>query len=100
MTDPRTPTGETGSYAGRDRSQIWLRGLFMLILAVFFSFAGSLLALLGLVQFGWSVFGNGPNPALRAFGTTLAEWLRQTARFQVFATEDKPFPWTEWPKGG
>lgn len=82
------------------KNLIWMRGLFMVILAMFFSFAGSLLALIAVIQFFWALFNsNTPNPALRHFGASLAEWLRQTARFQVFASEDKPFPWAEWPKG-
>ncbi len=80
--------------------KIWLRGLFMLILAVFFGFAQSLLALLAVIQFFWALFNtNTPNPAIRLFGASLADWLRQTARFQTFSTEDKPFPWSDWPKG-
>ncbi len=81
------------------KNKIWLRGLFMVIIAVFFGFGQSLLALLAVVQFCWALFGGGPNPALRNFGVSLAEWLRQTARFQVFVSEDKPFPWADWPKG-
>jgi Domain of unknown function (DUF4389) len=95
MTDStETPTKPT-----TEPNKIWLRGLMMIILAIFFGFAQSLLALLAVVQFCWAAFGSGPNPAIRHFGASLADWLRQTARFQAFATEDKPFPWAEWPKG-
>lgn len=82
------------------RNKIWMRGLFMLILAVFFGFAQTLLALVAIIQFFWALFNsNTPNPALRHFGASLADWLRQTARYQTFASEDRPFPWADWPKG-
>ena len=111
MTDKKSETpdnSETSSAAAdpapapakprEPLNPVWMRGLMMLILAFFFSFAGSILGVIALVQFFWTLFNKEPNPALRTFGTGLADWMRQTARFQVFATEDKPFPWAEWPR--
>lgn len=75
---------------------IWMRGLWMLVLALLFGLAETVLAVLAVVQFLWMVFTKEKNLLLMEFGHDLSFWLRDVARFQSGATEDKPFPWKKW----
>jgi hypothetical protein len=76
---------------------VWMRGLFMLILIIGFAVGQSLLNLLALVQFLWLLFAREPNEFLARFGNSLAIWLAEVGRFLTCATDDKPFPWRPWP---
>jgi len=79
---------------------VWKRGLFMLLLAVAFGIGQMLLNLITLVQFLWLLFTGEPNYALVRFGGSLSIWLGETARFMTCASEEKPFPWRDWPDAG
>lgn len=76
----------------------WARGLFSLAFIVMFAVAETLLTVLAVVQFLWLMLYRAPNAQLRGFGASLGAWMAQVARFQSAQTEDKPFPWGEWPK--
>ena len=76
---------------------VWMRGLFMLILIIGFAVGQWLLNLLALVQFLWLLVARAPNEFLARFGNSLAIWLAEVGRFLTCATDDKPFPWRAWP---
>jgi len=73
----------------------WMRALHMLVFAVLFSFAETILLILALLQLGWMVFAGKRNPSLVQFGEKLGDWTRNVARFQSGASDRKPFPWKE-----
>ena len=75
---------------------IWMRGLMMLILALMFGLAETVLGVVALVQFLWMLFAKEKNTLLMGFGEDLARWLADVALFQTGATDDKPFPWAKW----
>ncbi|KGB82264.1 hypothetical protein JT55_08420 [Rhodovulum sp. NI22] len=91
MMDDDTPAPE---FARRDG--IWLRGLWMVILAILFAVAETVLLVCAVLQFGWMLFTKERNRFIADFGANLGNWLSVTARFQTGASEEKPFPWTEW----
>jgi hypothetical protein len=80
-----------------DRTAVWWRGLYMLVLMLAFGFSQSLLAVTAIAQFFWLLFNQEPNRLLVQFGKSLSAWMAQTARFLTCASEDKPFPWSVWP---
>ena len=84
--------------SGSARAEVWKRGLFMLVFMILFSIGQSLLQLLTVVQFLWLLFSQQPNLLLVDFGRSLADWLARVGRFQCCDTEEKPFPWREWPR--
>jgi hypothetical protein len=96
MATPDVPGIEHEST--RNHSQTWMRGLFMLIFFILFGMGQSLLFMTAVVQFFWLLFAGAPNALLVRFGSSLALWLAATARFLCLASEEKPFPWTEWPR--
>lgn len=81
-----------------DRKHILLRGLWMLVLALLFSVAETVLLIAAVLQFFWMLLLREKNGFLVEFGASLGKWLDKTARFQTGAAEEKPFPWTSWKK--
>lgn len=75
---------------------IWMRGLYMIIFALFFGVAETLLAVMAVVQFFWMLFKREKNQAIADFGTDLGRWLRRVAEFQTGSRDEKPFPWAGW----
>lgn len=87
MSDQSTPSPS--------RKPIWLRGLWMLVMAVLAGFALTVLHVVTLLQFILMLTDGGkPNPQIAAFGRSLAGWLAKAARFQTGDSEDKPWPWS------
>jgi Domain of unknown function (DUF4389) len=78
-------------------SDVWMRGLFMLLLMIGFAIGQWLLNLLAIVQFLWLLFVREPSLALASFGNSLSIWLAEVGRFLTCASEEKPFPWRPWP---
>jgi len=75
---------------------IWLRLLYMLLIAVMISLAQTILGVVTLIQFVVMLLNNKqPNDRLADFGTDLGIWIAKAARFQTAASNVKPWPWTE-----
>jgi hypothetical protein len=81
-----------------DRTAVWMRGLFMLVFVMAFAVSQSVLFLTALVQFLCLIFAQEPNRPLSRFGASLSLWMAHTARFLTCATDEKPFPWSDWPR--
>ena len=99
-TDPETQPAEAAAPAAearKDTGKTLMRALLMLVVAIFMALAENVLILIAIIQALWMLFTGAPNAAVRDFGTSLGEWMKQAARFQSVATEEKPFPWTPWP---
>ncbi len=77
---------------------VWTRGLSMLAFA--FGIGQMVLNAITLVQFLWLLFTKEPNQRLARFGSSLSIWFREVASFQSGATDEKPFPWRDWPQVG
>lgn len=75
---------------------LWLRALLMLLMGIGFQLAATLLGVLAVVQFVLALV-NTPNARLSQFGRSLGQYLRQIADFVGFATEEVPFPFSDWP---
>lgn len=75
---------------------IWARGLWMIILALMFAVAETILGVTALIQWFWMVFTKKRNSFLSDFGKDLGGWMNDVARFQTGVTEEKPFPWKPW----
>ncbi|MBZ0093665.1 MAG: DUF4389 domain-containing protein [Sulfuricellaceae bacterium] len=78
-------------------NNIWLRGVFMVLLGILYSLAGTVLFVVALLQFVLVLLGSAPNARLLAFGRSLGRYVQQLVDFQTFNTEDKPFPFSDWP---
>jgi len=76
---------------------IWLRGVFMILLAMLYSLAGTVLFVVVVLQFIFVLLSSAPNTRLLAFGRSLGSYVQQVVNFQTFNTEEKPFPFSDWP---
>ncbi|WP_223422202.1 DUF4389 domain-containing protein [Tateyamaria pelophila] len=75
---------------------LFLRLVYMLLIAFMTSIAQTVLGVATVVQFVIMLVNNKqPNERLADFGTDLGIWIAKAARFQTAASEVKPWPWTE-----
>ncbi|KMW58141.1 hypothetical protein AIOL_003112 [Candidatus Rhodobacter oscarellae] len=77
------------------RDTIWMRLLYMVLIAAMLSMAYSVLGVVTVVQFVMMLINREPNKQLADFGESLGIWMAKAARFQTAASEVKPWPWTE-----
>lgn len=75
----------------------WVRGLYMLLMALAFNVAATILCLVAIAQFLFGLFSDAPNRRLTSFGGGLAQYFQQLAEFLTFGTEELPFPFNDWP---
>ncbi len=68
----------------------------MFILAVLLNLAQWIAGVCAALQFLWMLFARERNAALADFGRGLANWMAATARFLTGASDQRPFPWTQW----
>ena len=78
---------------------IWGRGLLMLLMALAYQLASTVLFFLAILQFAFALVSETPNARLRTFGVSLGRYQGQIVAFESFATEDLPFPFADWPPG-
>lgn len=78
---------------------IWIRGLFMLLMGFAFQVSGTVLCIVTVIQFVMMLLSDTPNARLTSFGRSLGRYLQQIAKFLTFATEEIPFPFNDWPSG-
>lgn len=78
----------------------WVRGLHMLLFAVIFWVAEVLLAAIAVFQFLSVLLSGRPNDRLETFGEELGRFFYQIVRFLTFRGDDKPFPFSDWPRRG
>jgi len=74
---------------------IWMRLLYMLLIALMISVAQTVLGVATVIQFIIMAVNKDPNPRLAEFGTDLGIWIAKAARYQTAASQVKPWPWTE-----
>lgn len=81
------------------RNNIWVRGLFMLLMVFAYQVSGTLVFIVTIIQFVMMLLNETPNARLLSFGRSLGSYLQQIVNFLTFASEDVPFPFNDWPSG-
>ncbi len=81
-------------------SSIWIRGLYMLLFALFYSVAEMVLFAVVVFQFLFKLFTGETNERLLDLGQSLATYIYQILQFLNFNTETHPYPFGEWPQSG
>ena len=79
------------------RKAVWIRGLFMLLFIIVQHVAEWLLVAVAVFQFLCVLITGKQNTQLAGFGDGMSRFVYQIARFLTFGTEDKPFPFADWP---
>lgn len=89
---------EHSTTTSTDRDTL-LRGLFMLLMAFFYQLAGTLLFFITIIQFVIALINGTPNARLVSFGRSLGSYIKQIVSYLTFASDDRPFPFSDWPAG-
>lgn len=76
---------------------IWVRGTVMILMALAYQLASTLLLCVAVVQFVLMLIKDTPNARLASLGRHLGRYQSQAASFVNFATEEAPFPFSDWP---
>ena len=78
----------------------WLRLLFIVLYGAILWVTSVVLGFVVLIQFLMVLFTRGTQKNLLDFGASLAEFVRQVVAYLTFNTEEKPFPFNDWPDAG
>ena len=77
----------------------WIRGLYMLMFALFYSVAEFVLFAVVVAQFFFKLFTGQTNPRLLMLGQSIATYIYQIIQFLTFNSDYQPYPFGPWPKG-
>lgn len=80
-----------------DKRNIWIRGIFMLLMALAFQVSGTVICFVTVIQFVLALMNDTANDRLVSFGRNLARYMQQIVNYLTFATEEIPFPFSDWP---
>lgn len=79
-------------------SKHWLRLVYMVLFSIFLQVSSLVMWVLVAVQFLFALITGKDNMNLRRFGDSLSQYIYQALRFLTYNTEDKPFPFADWPE--
>ncbi|HEY9148888.1 MAG TPA: DUF4389 domain-containing protein [Gammaproteobacteria bacterium] len=82
------------------RKTSWIRGLYILLFALFYALAEFVLWAVVLFQFGSQLFTTRPNARLLGFSRGLNAYIYQILQFVTYRSEQMPYPFDEWPEAG
>ena len=78
-------------------TEVWLRGLFIVIFAAILYFAFILVWLLVVFQFVSKLLTGELNRQLADFSTGLLRYISQILGYITFQSDERPFPFSPWP---
>ncbi len=78
------------------KRSLWSRLLLMILVAIAYSLSGTVLFIVAIIQIGFALFTDAPNPHLISFSRSLGLYFQQIVNFQTFVTEGLPFPFSDW----
>lgn len=76
---------------------VWVRALYMIFFLIAWGLAEILLVFSAIFQFLSALFTGSANLPLLRFGQNLSRYHYQIAQYVTFNTEDRPFPFSDWP---
>lgn len=76
---------------------VWMRGVYMLLLAIAWAVARILLSLTVIFQFFTVLITGTANATLLRFGHNLGLYVLEIIAFFTFNSEHRPFPFADWP---
>ena len=79
---------------------VWLRGLFIVIFGIIFYFVYGLIWLIVIFQFLMRVITGNLNQNIYNLSESLSLYAFQILNYITFQSEERPYPFSAWPKGG
>ena len=80
-------------------ADFWLRLLYVVFIALAWQVAEVALAVLVLIQIAYRLFRGEPDADCARWGSSLSQYVWQSGRYLTGASEQKPWPFSEWPDG-
>ncbi|MEB8433261.1 DUF4389 domain-containing protein [Cocleimonas sp. KMM 6892] len=77
----------------------WVRVLYMLLFVLAYSAAEFVLGITVVIQVIIKLVTGELNERLKTFGNQISLYIFDVLKFLTFNSEDKPFPFDEWPTG-
>jgi hypothetical protein len=81
----------------KQHEPILLRILWMVLFVLVWQVAEVVLGVAVLVQLVYRLFNGAPSLSVMSFGDSLSQYLAQIGRFGTFHTDQKPWPFADWP---
>jgi hypothetical protein len=81
------------------RRETWIRALYVILFALIYSVAEIVIIAVVVLQFGFVLISGDRNQKLLDFGASLSKFIYQILQYVTFNSEDKPFPFSDWPSG-
>ncbi len=71
--------------------------LYLILFYLIYRITDLVLLVVMLIQVGLSIFSGEPSDSIKLFGKSLGAYLKQISEFLSYASEEKPFPFSDWP---
>lgn len=78
----------------------WLRAFYMALFVLIYGLAEILLTAVAVLQLFFVLVTGKRNEQLLRFGDGMSTFIYRIVRFWTFNSEDKPFPFDQWPQPG
>lgn len=99
MSDDRTHSPFDDAREHIKRTSTWLRGLYIVMFAIFIYLAQIVIAAVVVFQFLHTLLTGKPNPRLQTFGQSLSTYAYQILAYLSYNSDDRPYPFSAWPRG-
>lgn len=80
------------------KDPILLRIVYTVLFYCIFYLAELAVLVIAIVQTGFVLLSGTPQPDMQSFSAQLAVYLRQVVSYMTWATDNKPYPFVEWPR--
>lgn len=78
-------------------SELWLRLVYMVFFGVCLQLTRIMMWAIVVLQFIFTLISGRDNTNLRGFGLSLSNYIFQVFKYLTYNTEEKPFPFSDWP---
>ncbi len=75
----------------------WIRGIFMILFGFLSFISRFILIVISVLQFILVACTGSLNENLKKLGETISTWSYQAFLFLTYNTDEKPFPFSDWP---
>ncbi len=79
------------------KDPLLLRIVYTVLFYCIFYLAEIAVAIIAIVQTVFVALSGAPQADIKRFSTQLAEYLKQVSAYMTWATDNKPYPFVEWP---
>jgi len=77
----------------------WMRLFYILLFAVIYSVGEVVLTMVVIFQFFCVLFTGGKNAQVLKLGGQLSDFLYHVLRYLTYNTDERPYPFSDWPSG-